>query len=190
MRGPFRALYVEYWRSLLGGSFPSLSEKAEARFPCASVSHWDRFATSPVPTYVRLVVCSCPCRDWIQSRGGGNLAAIDVSSNVGDDVGLFVGGLSEIEIAAVLSLESSLMLEAVVVEVLVTPPELATVEVPAMPSEVGFVANVVVAVVTSLLQTPSESSIGKTLRICFISDVSTGDMYGTINPMRHEKKDS
>jgi len=116
--------------------------------------------------------------------------AIDVSSNVGDDVGLFVGGLSEIEIAAVLSLESSLMLEAVVVEVLVTPPELATVEVPAMPSEVGFVANVVVAVVTSLLQTPSESSIGKTLRICFISDVSTGDMYGTINPMRHEKKDS
>ena len=58
-----------------GGKFCLLlSEKAEAKFSCASVSHWDRFATSPVPTYVRLVVCSCPCQDWIQSLGGGNLA--------------------------------------------------------------------------------------------------------------------
>ena len=24
------------------------------------MSHWDRFATSPIPTYVRFVVCSCP----------------------------------------------------------------------------------------------------------------------------------
>ena len=59
-----------------GKSSLLLSEKAEARFPCVSVSHWDRCATSPVPTYVRLVVFSCPCRDWIQSRGEGNLALL------------------------------------------------------------------------------------------------------------------
>ena len=58
-----------------GGKFCLLiSEKAEAVFPCASVSHWAHFATSPVPARVRLVVFSCPCRDWIQSRGEGNLA--------------------------------------------------------------------------------------------------------------------
>ena len=34
----------------------------------------DRCVTSPAPTYVRLVVFSCPCRDWPESRGKGNLA--------------------------------------------------------------------------------------------------------------------
>ena len=76
MCGPFRALYVEYWRLLLGGSLPSPFQESRSLFPCASISmsHWDRFATSPVPTYVRLEVCSCPCQDWIQSCGEGNLA--------------------------------------------------------------------------------------------------------------------
>ena len=58
-----------------GGKFCLLlSAKAEVESHCAIVSHWDHFATSPVPTRVRLVVFSCPCRDWIQSRGEGNLA--------------------------------------------------------------------------------------------------------------------
>ena len=58
-----------------GGKFCLLiSEKAEAKLPCASVSQWAHFATSPAPARVRLVVFSCPCRDWIQSRGEGNLA--------------------------------------------------------------------------------------------------------------------
>ena len=58
-----------------GGKFCLLlSAKAEVVSQCAIVSHWDHFATSPVPTRVRLVVFSCPCRDWVQSRGGGNLA--------------------------------------------------------------------------------------------------------------------
>ena len=76
---PFRTPYSlrRVLEVAFGGKFCLLiSEKAEAVFPCASVSHWDHFATSPVPTRVRLVVFSCPCRDWIQSRGGGNLAVV------------------------------------------------------------------------------------------------------------------
>ena len=81
MCGPLRAFYVEYWRLLLGGSLPSPLRESRSLLPCASVSHWDRFATSPAPTYVRLVVCICPCRDWIQSRGEGNLAVIRTPTN-------------------------------------------------------------------------------------------------------------
>ena len=79
------SLLIDVWTSLCslhgvlevadGGKFSLLlSAKAEAVSQCASVSHWDHFASSPVPTRVRLVLFSCPCRDWIQSRGEGNLA--------------------------------------------------------------------------------------------------------------------
>ena len=58
-----------------GGKFILLpSKKAEVVSQCAFVSHWDHFASSSIPTRVRLVLFSCPCRDWFQSRGEGNLA--------------------------------------------------------------------------------------------------------------------
>ena len=78
-----------------GGKFCLLiSEKAEAVFPCASVSHWVHFATSPAPARVRLVVFSCPCRDWIQSRGEGNLALLGchVEVQMGEPVMGWFGG--------------------------------------------------------------------------------------------------
>jgi len=81
------SLLIDVWTSpcslrgvlevALGGSLSSPFQESRSPFPCASVSHWARFATSPAPTYVRLGVCSYPCQDWIQSHGEGNLAIIN-----------------------------------------------------------------------------------------------------------------
>ena len=68
------SLRVAYWRLLSVGSLFSSSRESKSLFPCASVSHWDHCVTSLAPTYVRLVVFSCPCRNWIQSHGEENLA--------------------------------------------------------------------------------------------------------------------
>ena len=81
MRRPLRDPYVEHWRSRMGGSLPSPFRESRSLFPCAFVSQWDCFATSPAPTYIRLVVFRCPCRDLAESRGEGNLAMLMKMSN-------------------------------------------------------------------------------------------------------------
>ena len=70
-----------YW-----GGLPSPFRESRSLFPCAFVAQWGWFATSPAPTYVRLVLFSCPCRDWIQSRGAGNLAPLHAQMRMTESI--------------------------------------------------------------------------------------------------------